>query len=456
MKRKGRRAALIDAKGFSRENAVNLLHGLQHLTIEASLAAAIASRRQHLREVAGTPSSKQCLTFEFVDTHSVDTCQPVVLAECDLITKVYDWRKLVSSPKEPADSYLRFSRHCDSLEDTFATPNVATYFLDSAPSKNAKYNLVHQNRGNRGNRNSLCLYQIKPTEGPPSKGELAKALWRTCKDDIVHSLGGYNDWKVQQKLKQATPGEHQKAWNIAEIWLEELQPLLPETDDIEASGPTIRPEDTLVDGDRRSSNLANPKISSSLFQPLPATSTSSDPVNKTKIAISDYAASETPSSRLEEYDDAESTATCHESILTYFAEKRAENLHHACQEPMDQKIYGSVSSDSGQLALTIAGKTQPEQNRHTKPKHVLTAANTDAQAKFVESRTLPSPSRSPSWRSRAPSPVDSEVTTPPLSVAALYSSPYSLNPSPGSSKRPLELEDDENQAPIQEKKARSH
>jgi hypothetical protein len=47
-----------------------------------------------------------------------------------------------------------------------------------------------------------------------------------------------------------------------------------------------------------------------------------------------------------------------------------------------------------------------------------------------------------------PSLVDSEVTTPPLSIAVLYSSPYSLNPLPSSSKRPLELEDDENQALI--------
>jgi hypothetical protein len=147
----------------------------------------------------------------------------------------------------------------------------------------------------------------------------------------------------------------------------------------------------LIDRDYCSSNLANLKISSLSFQLLPATSTSSDPAYKTKIAISDYIASETPSSRLEEYDNTELTAICHESILTYFAEKGAENLHHASQEPIDQKIYRSVSSDSGQLALTIAGKTQPEQNRHTKPKHVLTAANTDAQAKFVESRTLPLP-----------------------------------------------------------------
>jgi hypothetical protein len=444
-KRKGRRAALLNAKEFSRENAVNLLYGLQRLNIEASLAAAIACRRQHLREIAGTPSSKQCPTFEFVDTHSVDTFQPVVLAECELISPIYEWRKIASSPKEPADSYLRFSRHSNTLEDTLATPTVSSYFLDSAPSKNEKYILVHRNRGDRRwISNCLCLYQIKPTEGPPSKKELAKALWRACKDDIVHSLGGYNNWKAQQKLKPVTPGEPQKAWNIAEKWLEELQPLLPETDNIEASGPAIRPEDTLVGGDRHSSNPASPKTSSSSFQALPAISTSSDAVNQTNIALPDSAVSETPSSGLEEDDDAELTATLHKSVLTYFAEKGAENPHNASEEPMVQGIQ----------------KTQPEQNPHTEPKHVLTAANTDAQAKVDEqdqaSRTLPSPSSSPSWRSGAPSPVDSEVTTPPLSVAAPYTSPYLLNAWPGSSKRPLELEDDENPAQVHEKKARSH
>ena len=37
------------------------------------------------------------------------------------------------------------------------------------------------------------------------------------------------------------PGEPQKALTIAEKWLEERQPLLPETDDIEASGLEIAP-----------------------------------------------------------------------------------------------------------------------------------------------------------------------------------------------------------------------
>lgn len=460
-KRKIRRAVLINAKEFSRENAVNLLHGLQHLTIEATLAAGIACRRQHLCEIAGTPSSKQCPTFEFVDTHSVDTCQPVVLAECELISPIYEWRKIASSPKEPADSYLRFSRHSNSLEDTLATPTVSSYFLDSPPSKNEKYILVYQNRGDRRLiSNCLCLYQIKPTEGSPSKKELAKALWRACKDDIVHSLGGYNNWKVQQKLKPATPREPQKAWNIAEKWLEELQPLLLETDNIEASGPAIRPGDTLVGGYRHSSNPANPKTSSSSFQALPAINTSSDAVNQINIALPDSADSETPSSRLEEDDDAELTATLHKSVLTYFAENGAENLHNASEEPMVQGIQGNISSDVGQLTLAIAGKTQPEQNPNTEPKHVLIGANTDAQAKVDEqdqaSKTLPSPSSSPSWRSGAPSPVDSEVTTPPLRVAGPYTFPYLLNTSPGGSKRPLELEDDENPAPVHEKKARSH
>ena len=460
-KRKGGKAALLDAKEFSRENAVNLLHGLQRLNIEASLAAAIACRRQHLREIAGTPSSKQCPTFEFVDTNSVDTFQPAVLAECELISPIYEWRKFASSPKEPADSYLRFSRHSNSLEDTLATPTVSSYFLDSAPSKNEKYILVHQNRGDRRwISNCLCLYQIKPTEGPPSKKELAKALWRACKDDIVHSLGGYNNWKAQQKLKPATPGESQKVWNIIEKWLGELQPLLPETENIEASCTAIRPEDTLVGGDRHSSNQTNPRTSSSSFQALPAISTSSDAAKQTNIALPDSAVSESPSLGFEEDDDAELTATLHKSALTYFAEKCAENLHNASKESMVQGIQENFSSDVGQLAFSIAGKTHSEQNPHTEPKNVLTAANTDAQAKVDEqvqaSRTLPSPSNSPSWRSGAPSPVDSEVTMPPLSMTAPYTSPHLLNTWLGSSKRPIELEDDEDPAPVYEKKARSH
>lgn len=276
----------------------------------------------------------------------------------------------------------------------------------------------------------------------------------------MHSLGGYNNWKAQQKLKPATLGEPQKVWNIAGKWLEELQPLLRETDNIEASGPAIRPEDTLEGGDRHSSNPVNPKTSSSSFQAFPAISTSGDAVKQTNIALPDSAVSQTPSSGLEEGDDAELTATLHKSVLTYFAEKGAENSHNASEEPTVQGIQENVSSNVGQLALAISGKTQPEQNPHTEPEHVLTAAKTDPQAKVDEqdqaSRTLPSPSSSLSWRYGAPSPVDSEVTTSPLSVAAPYTSPYLLNAWPGSSKRPLELEDDGNLAPVHEKKARSH
>lgn len=133
---------------------------------------------------------------------------------------------------------------------------------------------------------------------------------------------------------------------------------------------------------------------------MPAISASSDAVNQTNIAFPDSAVSETPSSGLEEDDDAELTATLHKSVLTYFAEKGAENPHNASEELMVQGIQGNVSSDVGQLALAIAGKTQPEQNPHTALKHVLAATNTGAQAKVDEqdqaSRTLPSPSSSPS------------------------------------------------------------
>lgn len=461
-KRPGRRGALLNAKEFSRENAVNLLHGLQGLSIEASLAAAIACRRQHLHEIAGTPSSKQCPTFEFVDTHSVDTCQPMVLAESELISPIYEWRKISSSPEEPADSYLRFSRRFNSLEDTLAAPTVSSYFLDSAPSQNENYILVHQDRGDRSwISNCLCLYQIKPTTGPPSKKELAKALWRACKNDVVHVVGGYNNWKTQQKPKPATLGETQKAWNIAENWLKELRPLLAETENTEASGPAIRPGDARVGGERHNPNPANTKTSSLSFPVLPAiTTTSNDTVNQRNIALPHSPVSETTSSRLEEDEAAELRATLHKSVLTYFAERGPHNPHNASEEPMVQGIQGNTSSDVGQLALAIAGKTQPRQNPYTEPKHVLTAANTDARPKVDEqdrlSITSPSPSSSPSRRSGAPSPVDSEVTTPPWSMAAPCTSSYLLNVSPGSSKRPLEVEDDDDTARVHEKKARSH
>jgi hypothetical protein len=163
--RKGGRAALLNTKEFSRKNAENLLHDLQRLPIEANLAAVIACRRQHLCKLAGTPASKQCPTFEFVNTHD-DIFQPRVLAEYELISPIYDWRKIASSPEEPADSYLRFSRRTFSLEDTLAPPTVSSYFSDSVSPKHAKYILVHQNRGRRSISHCFCLYQINPMEEP--------------------------------------------------------------------------------------------------------------------------------------------------------------------------------------------------------------------------------------------------------------------------------------------------
>jgi hypothetical protein len=54
------------------------------------------------------------------------------------------------------------------------------------------------------------------------------------------------------------------------------------------------------------------------------------------------------SSGLEEDDDAELTATLHESALTYFVEEGAENPPNAFEEPMVQGIQGSFASDIGQ------------------------------------------------------------------------------------------------------------
>jgi hypothetical protein len=229
--RKGGRAAFLNTKEFSRKNAENLLHSLQRLPIEANLAAAIACRRQHLCKLAGTPASKQFPTFEFVNTHD-DTFQPRVFAERELISPIYDWRKITSSPEEPADSYLRFSRRSFSLEDTLAPPTVSSYFLDSVSPKHGKYILVHQDRGWRSTSHCLCLYQINPMEEPPSNKELAETLWRTCKDNIVYCLKGHKHSKAQQKLKPATPGEPHTVWAVAEKWLHALQPFIPEADNI--------------------------------------------------------------------------------------------------------------------------------------------------------------------------------------------------------------------------------
>jgi hypothetical protein len=128
------------------------------------------------------------------------------------------------------------------------------------------------------------LYQINPVEEPPSNKELAEALWRACKDNIVYCLKGHNHSKAQQKLKSATPGEPQTAWAVAEKWLHALQPFIRET------------ENSL-------------KSSSSMI------------------------------------------------------------VHNASEQPLPQRIEENGSSDTGQLVLAIAGKTQPEQKPHTDQKH---------------------------------------------------------------------------------------
>ncbi|KAE8448451.1 hypothetical protein EG329_009516 [Mollisiaceae sp. DMI_Dod_QoI] len=366
-KRQGDRAALPNAKEFSGKNAEDLLHDLQCLPIEANLAAAIACRRQHLEELAGSPSSKP--TFEFVETHSTDTSRPCLLVESELVSPIYNWRRKASSPQEPTDSYLRFSRHSAPLKDTIATPTVSSYFMDSVPSQEEKYVLVHQKRGDRRwSRHSLCLYQIKPTEEPPSKKALAKALLKATKDDVVYCLNGRNNWKAQQRLIPATPGEPEKVRTIAKEWLQEVESLLLETEH-------------------------SPKSSS-------------------------------PTS-----------------------------IDNASEQSMFQKIRHKVS----QLELAIAGKAQPEQNPHMELEHVLTA-NADALAKVDEQRTSkisPSHPSSPSSRSDTPSPLDSKVTTTPLSTVTPSPSPSSLEALSGSSKRPIESEDDENLSPVH-KKARTH
>jgi hypothetical protein len=86
----------------------------------------------------------------------------------------------------------------------------------------------------------------------------------------------------------------------------------------------------------------------------------------------------------------------------------------------------------------------------------LPAINTSRDAVNQTKNALPDSTLSETpWKSGPPSPADSEVTTPPLSLTSSSTPPSLLSPKSGSSKRPIELEDDENPARLHEKKARS-
>lgn len=139
---------------------------------------------------------------------------------------------------------------------------------------------------------------------------------------------------------------------------------------------------------------AKPKTPSPSFPPLPAISTMNDTVNQATIALSDSAFLEAPGSELEDEGEVmELAVAIHESVLTYVAEKSAENsrkqsssmiAHRVSQQATSQRIHENGLSDAGQLALAITEKTQPEQNPYTKPQHVITTANSNAQAKIGE------------------------------------------------------------------------
>lgn len=221
--RKTRHRALANARGLSRINAERLLGGLQQLSIESHLAAAIVQRRQHLKTVAGTRSTDFFPTFEFVD----ESASGYVRIE-PLISKVYNWRKAGS--REPTESYLRVSRDIRSLSSIPGASTVSSHFPTSEPSKDENFNLVvHTWRETNWHTKHLCLYQIIPTKKPPSRQELAEALWR---NDSIYFTGNYtsayNSDGRRKKLSSLDQGYVTTTLDIQK-WRHHMKPWLPTT-----------------------------------------------------------------------------------------------------------------------------------------------------------------------------------------------------------------------------------
>jgi hypothetical protein len=462
-KRQTSHIALTNAKEFTRMNAENLLEGLQRHPIETNLAAAMARRGQYLRKVAGTPSGIQRPTFEFVDA-----TEQHVSVVYDLVRKVYKWRK--TGPEEPVDSCLRFSRHSFSLTNTPEVPTVSSYFSVSVPSKHENFVLVARERYAQGIsflKPGLCLYQVKPTEDPPSKKELAQALWSACKNDVVYWTDiGYNNWKAQQKLKIAKSAGSKNAWDPVVEWLHEMQPSLI-ADTIEAPNPEVGVQDKPVAAGHDKFNLAKSKNSMLSVQTSSPIDTSNDDAKQSCIGISNCAASEIPSSEFWENEDTELTLMVQESILTYYAERGTENslnssestVHNASEQSIAQGIQGNGPPDIDQGAIVVSGQRQlmPEQNVHPETKHTFTAADSKAQGKIENmDRTSATSlcSRSPSRRSSPPSLVDSATSTPPMRATSPSPCPPLFVATLSYSKRQLEHEDDDDQLIVYEKKAR--
>ncbi len=193
--------------------------------------------------------------------------------------------------------------------------------------------------------------------------------------------------------------------------------------------------------------------------------TISDAVNQTAVPLPNSPILEIPGSELEEGEDVDLAAAVHMSLVTYYMENHVRKsssitARNPSKQPKVRRIQEDVSSDIRQPAFAIAGKTQPEQNPHTEPKNLRTAANTYAEAKADKQdqtpRISPPLSKYPSWRSGAPLKVDSEDKTPVLSMATLSTSSLLLGAWSERPKRLVELENDENPAQVHEKKVRSH
>jgi hypothetical protein len=221
--RKTKHIALTQAKRRSERNAEDLLEDLQSRSIQYNLAAALSNTTQSLRPVAGTSSSNLCPSFEFFekDYRSNPSAGKV-------FGKVYDWRK--TGPREPIDSYIRFSRQQSPVTKFFGEPPVSSYFPGSLPVECEDFIFVVLEKPVQyRSQYYLCLYSTMCWGEPPGRPKLARALRKACENDVFYLTGcnGNNDTKyVCQKLKTT---KIRKIWDAAREWRHEMQPLLPPT-----------------------------------------------------------------------------------------------------------------------------------------------------------------------------------------------------------------------------------
>lgn len=293
--RKTRNRALANAKGLSRINMEHLIRGLQQQSIESHLAAAIVQRRQHLRTVPGARSTDLFPTYKFADAAGS------VLIETHL-SRIYNWRKTGS--REPTDSYLRVSRDIRSLSSIPGASTVSSHFSTSETSNDENFNLVvYHWIESTGHELSLCLYQIRPTKEPPSKQELAEALWR---NDPVYFTGNYSsniNSTDKRRLKLSSldrrngdslnPNYMQKlrfASGDIKKWCNHMKPWLPTTYTFSTT-LEVNKEETAAAG-HQDSNQGLTINSAAKFRTPSATGSLGDATNKSLVRRFSSTASE--------------------------------------------------------------------------------------------------------------------------------------------------------------------